>query len=136
MEIEISTDTSRLDVGRIHRWLSEQSYWAQGRTLDAVRVSIANSICFGAYHEGEQVGFARVVTDRVTHAWLADVFVDEAYRGQGCGKALVAAALTHPELEGISRWILATKDAHELYAQFGFTLVAADRYMTRRIDNQ
>lgn len=136
MEIEISTDTSRLDVGRIHRWLSEQSYWAQGRTLDAVRESIANSICFGAYHEGEQVGFARVVTDRVTHAWLADVFVDEAYRGQGCGKALVAAALTHPELEGISRWILATKDAHELYAQFGFTTVAADRYMTRRIDNQ
>ena len=132
MDIEISTDTARLDVPLIHRWLSEESYWACGRTIDAVRTSIDNSICFGAYADGRQVGFCRVVTDRATHAWLADVFVADEWRGRGCGKALVAAALAHPELQGLRRWLLATKDAHALYARYGFTPVPPDRFMERR----
>lgn len=132
MELEISTDPDRLDVALIHRWLSEKSYWAAGRSLETVRRSLDNSICFGAYLDGRQAGFARVVTDRATHAWLADVFVLEEYRGRGYSKALVAAALAHPELQGLRRWLLATKDAHGLYAQFGFVPVPPDRFMERR----
>lgn len=132
MNIEISYDSNRLDIGLIHRWLSEESYWAQGRTMEATRATIANSLCIGIYLDGEQVGFARVVSDRVTFAWLADVFIAEEHRGYGYGKTLVAAALAHPELQGLKRWLLATKDAHGLYAQFGFTPVPPERFMERR----
>ncbi len=131
MTIEISSDPDRLNVDLIHRWLSKESYWAQGRTLEAIRATIANSICFGIYLDGEQVGFARVVSDRVTFAWLADVFIDEAHRGHGYGKSLVAAALAHPELREVRRWLLATRDAHGLYAQYGFAPVPIGRFMDR-----
>lgn len=131
MEIEISTDPDRLDIALIHRWLSEQSYWARGRPVDTVVRSFANSLCFGVYLGGRQAGFARVVTDRTTFAWLADVFILDEYRGRGYGKALVAAVLAHSDLQGV-RWLLATKDAHGLYAQAGFTLVEPGRYMERR----
>ncbi len=130
MNLEISTDPNRLDVDVIHRFLSESAYWAIGRPREVVRRAIDNSLCFGAYAEGRQVGFARVVTDHATFGWLADVFVLEAYRGQGVGKALVQAVLEQPELQNI-RLLLATKDAHGLYAQYGFEPVAPDRYMTR-----
>jgi len=130
MNLEISTDPARLDVAMIHRFLSERSYWAQGRPLDVVRRAIDNSLCFGAYLDGQQVAFCRLVTDRATFAWLADVFVLEDVRGQGIGKALVAAALAHPDVQG-ARLLLATKDAHGLYAPYGFAPVAPDRYMTR-----
>lgn len=132
MEIEISSDPDRLDVGVIHRWLSEKSYWARGRPMETVAQSIAHSLCFGVYLDGRQVGFARVVTDRTTFAWLADVFILDEYRGRGYGKALVRAILDDPELQGLRRWLLATKDAHGLYAQYGFTPVAPDRFMERR----
>jgi len=130
MNLEISTDPARLDVGMIHSFLSERSYWAQGRPLDMVQRAIDNSLCFGAYLAGRQVAFCRLVTDRATFAWLADVFVLEDVRGQGIGKALVAAALAHPDVQGV-RLLLATRDAHGLYAQYGFAPVAPDRYMTR-----
>lgn len=132
MDIEISTDPGRLDVDLIHHWLSEESYWARGVPRAIVEQAITNSLCFGAYLDNRQVGFARVVTDRATFAWLADVFVLDGYRGRGCGKALVAAVLAHPELQGLRRWMLATRDAHGLYAQFGFTPAPAERFMEIR----
>ena len=128
--LEISTEVERLDVDRIHRFLSEESYWARGRTREMTQQAIDNSICFGAYLGRQQVGFARVVSDQTTFAWLADVFILVEYRGQGYGKALVAAVLDHPELQGL-RWLLATKDAHGLYAQNGFAPVPPERFMER-----
>lgn len=132
MDIDISTDPDRLDVDMIHHWLSEESYWARGVPRDVVERAIAGSLCFGVYLDGRQVGFARVVTDRTTFAWLADVFILDGYRGRGYGKALVAAVLAYPELQGLRRWMLATRDAHGLYAQFGFTPVPAERFMEIR----
>lgn len=132
MEIEISTDPGRLDVDLIYHWLSEESYWARGVPRAIVEQAIANSLCFGAYLGDRQVGFARVVTDRATFAWLADVFILDGYRGRGYGKALVAAVLAHPEMQGLRRCMLATRDAHGLYAQFGFTPVPAERFMEIR----
>lgn len=135
MEFEISTDPDRLDVELIYRWLAEDSYWAVGIPRDIALRAIENSINFGAYAGGRQVGFARVVTDRATFAWLADVFVVDEFRGRGCGKALVAAVLAHPELQGLRRWMLATRDAHSLYAQYGFTPIPPDRFMEIRDPN-
>ncbi len=131
MNIEISTDPSRLDLDTIHRWLSEETYWARGRSRELMQRSFDNSICFGAYLGDRQVGFARVVTDRATFAWLADVFIAGEHRGRGYGKALVAAVLAYPELQGLRRWLLATKDAHGLYAQNGFDVVPDGRFMQR-----
>ncbi len=130
MHVDISTDPNRLDVAAIHHFLSEKAYWAKGRPLETVRRSIEHSLCFGAYVEGRQVGFARVVTDYATFAWLADVFVLEAYRGRGVGKALMQAVQDHPDLREL-RILLATRDAHGLYAQYGFEPVPPDRYMQR-----
>lgn len=131
MNIEISTDPSRLDLDTIHRWLSEETYWVRGRSRELMQRSFDNSICFGAYLGDRQVGFARVVTDRATFAWLADVFIAGEHRGRGYGKALVAAVLAYPELQGLRRWLLATKDAHGLYAQNGFDVVPDGRFMQR-----
>ena len=130
MNLEISTDPHRLDMDLIHRCLSESAYWAIGRPREVVQRSFDNSLCFGAYDAGQLVGFARVVTDYATFGWLADVFVVEAHRGQGVGKALVQAVEDHPDLQGV-RLLLATKDAHKLYAQYGFEPVPPDRYMQR-----
>jgi GNAT superfamily N-acetyltransferase len=127
---EIATDPARLDVTYIHGFLTT-SYWSPGVPRDTVELSIAGSLCFGLYApDGAQAGFARVVTDRATYAWLADVFVGEEHRGQGLGVWLVQTVLAHPELQGLRRWALATKDAHALYERFGFTrLDGSDRYM-------
>ncbi|MCX6093859.1 MAG: GNAT family N-acetyltransferase [Candidatus Bipolaricaulota bacterium] len=130
----ISTDKARLDVGLIHDFLSRSSYWAQGRPVEQVRTSIENSLCFGAYEGRSQVGFARVVTDYATFAWLCDVFVLESHRGQGIGKRLIQAVVEHPTLRDLRLMILATRDAQGLYSEYGGfrTIEAAGRWMIRR----
>lgn len=116
----ISCDPARLDLEVIHDFLSGESYWAQGRSRERVERSVANSLSFGLYKGGAQVGFARVVTDYATFAWLADVFVLDSERGRGLGVWLVETIVSHPQLEGMRRWLLATRDAQELYRRFGF----------------
>jgi predicted acetyltransferase len=116
----ISTDKSRLDVAMIHRYLSEESYWAKGIPRVLVERAIENSICFGAYDGDRQIGFARVVTDRVVFAYVGDVFVLESYRGRGVSKQIMQAIRDHPDLRRLRRWHLLTRDAHGLYKQFGF----------------
>lgn len=129
-DYEISTDPTRIDLDVVHRFLSEEAYWAKGRSREVVERSIEHSLCFGAYLDGEQAGFARVVTDRATFAWLADVFVLPEHRGRGLGKRLVQAALGHPELDGVYRWFLGTADAHDLYRRYGFReLQRAERFL-------
>lgn len=129
----ISTDPRRLNVELIHRHLSTATYWATGRPLAVVRRSLENSLCFGLYLGEEQAGFARVITDYATFAWVADVFVLEAHQGQGLGKWLTEVIVGHPDLQGFRRWALATKDAHELYRKFGFAeLKLPERWMERR----
>ena len=113
-EYTISTDKERLNVSLIHDFLSNTSYWATGRKIEIVQRSIENSLNFGLYHGDEQVGFARVVTDYATFAWLADVFLLEDYRGRGLGKWLMGVIISHPRLQGFRRWVLSTKDAHEI----------------------
>lgn len=125
-EYLISTDTSKLDIGLIHHYLSEESYWALGIPRSVVEKSIANSICFGIYEAGIQVGFARVVSDKATFAYLADVFVLSDYRGKGLSKFLMRTIHEHPDLQNLRRWWLGTKDAHGLYAQFGWTRINDD----------
>ncbi|CAL9422921.1 hypothetical protein SUDANB120_01886 [Streptomyces sp. enrichment culture] len=123
---EISADPSRLDVSRIHRWLSEDAYWALGRSREKQEAAIAGSLNFGVYDSasGEQAAYARVVTDRATFAWLCDVYVDPAVRGKGLGGALVRAVRAHLEPFGLRRILLATADAHEVYARQGFEPLA------------
>jgi GNAT superfamily N-acetyltransferase len=128
----ISTERGRLDFAVIQRFISEESYWGQGRSLEVVRRTVENSMPFGIYRGDEQVGFARVVTDYATFAWLADVFVLKEHRGRGLSKWLMEVILGHPELQGFRRWVLATKDAHELYRKFGFIdLHRPERWMER-----
>ncbi|HEY0077083.1 MAG TPA: GNAT family N-acetyltransferase [Pyrinomonadaceae bacterium] len=134
-DYEISTDPKRLDLAFIHQFLSTKSYWAQGRPLELVRRSIEYSLPFGLYRGARQVGFARVVTDYTTFAWLADVFVDEGERGQGLGVWLVEVALSHPQLQGLRRWTLATRDAHEIYRRFGFAEIEPGFFM-EKLDRQ
>jgi GNAT superfamily N-acetyltransferase len=126
----ISTDNRLLDVDTIHQYLSVESYWAKGIDKEKVQRSIDNSMCFGIYHNKKQIGFARVITDKATFAYIADVFVLDAYRGQGLSKWLMQTILNHTELHGLRRWVLATMDAHGLYKQFGFEpLAIPDRWM-------
>jgi len=129
----ISTDRARLDLEFIHEFLSSSAYWAQGRPLTIVQRSIENSLCFGVYRGAQQVGFARVVTDRCTFAWLCDLFVEEAYQGQGLGKWLAECIVAHPDLQTLRIFLLATRDAHELYRHYGGfqELPAPDRLMAR-----
>ena len=115
----ISTDRARLDLAVIHGYL-DRSYWAAGRPAEVVRRSIEHSLPFGLYHGERQIGFARVVTDYATFAWLADVFVLEEFRGQGLAKWLTEVIVAHPELQGLRRLVLATRDAHGLYRRVGF----------------
>jgi len=122
-DYEISLDSDRFDVEAIHAYLS-QSYWAKDIPLGVLRKAMANSLCVGAFAGTEQVGFARLVTDRATFAYLADVYVLEAHRGHGLSRRLVAALVEHPELQGLRRLMLVTRDAHGLYEKFGFTALA------------
>lgn len=120
---EISDDKSRLDLDVIHGYLTE-SYWSPGVPRPVVERAIQGSLCFGVYLGRDQVGFARVVTDKATFAYLADVFILEPHRGQGLAQRLMAAICAHPELQGLRRFMLATNDAHGLYARFGFSALA------------
>ena len=122
-DYDISTDPARLDTDVIHGYLT-QSYWSPGIPRAVVERAMANSMCIGLYRGAEQVGFARVVTDRATFAYLADVFVLEPHRGIGLSKQLMAFIMSHPDLQGLRRFMLGTKDAHSLYQQFGFTELA------------
>ncbi|HNG92862.1 MAG TPA: GNAT family N-acetyltransferase [Acidobacteriota bacterium] len=119
-EYVISDDPARMDVAVVHGYLT-RSYWAAGVPLEIVRRSIEHSMVFGLFHGETQIGFARLVTDRTTFAYLADVFVLEAHRGKGLSKWLMEVIVGHPEVQGLRRWMLATRDAHGLYRQFGFT---------------
>lgn len=119
-DLLISTDKTKLNIELIHDYLCNESYWAKNIPFGIVRKSIEGSLCFGVYHDNEQAGFARVITDHATFGYLADVFILEKFCGKGLGKWLMKIIMGHPELQGFRRWMLATKDAHGLYAVFGF----------------
>lgn len=129
-KFHISTDPTLLDLPMIHDYLCHHSYWAAGIPLQVVQKSIAGALCFGVYQGERQVGFARVITDFATIAYLGDVFILEDCRGQGLSKWLMAYIMAHPRLQGLRRFLLATADAHGLYAQFGFKpLARPERWM-------
>ena len=129
-EFTISTDKSRLQFDVIQSFLENDSYWAQSRTFEQTRTAIEHSICFGVYHDDKQIGFARVVSDQATFAYVGDVFIVNEYRGRGLSKWLMETIIAHPDLQGLRRWVLATRDAHGLYEKTGFgQLVHPDRWM-------
>lgn len=135
-EFTISTDDRLLDLDVIHDFLSNESYWATDRSIEKTRTAIENSICFGLYHNSRQIGFARVVSDKATFAYVGDVFVIEEYRGRGLSKWLMQTIVEHPDLQGLRRWVLATRDAHELYRQFEFSeLRFPERWMEKTAPN-
>jgi GNAT superfamily N-acetyltransferase len=123
-EYTISTDPDLLDVIAIHRFLSEDTYWAKGRALEITLKSIEHSLCFGLYYDRQQAGFARAISDYATFGYIMDVFVLPQHRRLGLGKWLVQSILNHPELQEVTRWVLRTRDAHNLYARFGFGALA------------
>jgi GNAT superfamily N-acetyltransferase len=131
-ELRITTDAAELDLRLIHRFLSEQTYWAKAIPFAVVERAVANSLCFGGLLGGRQVAFARVISDYATFANLVDVFVLPEHRGKGYSKALVGAVLAHPQLQGLRRFTLATGDAHGLYARFGFTAPAHPQTLMER----
>jgi GNAT superfamily N-acetyltransferase len=125
----VSTDSTRLDLDLIHQFLTN-AYWSEGIPREVVARSIENSLCFGVFEGQRQVGFARVITDYSTYAYLADVFIVESHRGRGLAKFLMECITKNPELQGLRRWTLATRDAHSFYAKFGFEpLAKPDRFM-------
>ena len=129
-DYSISTDQQNIDLEMIYKYLSEESYWSKGISFDTVKKSIRNSICFGIYLTGQQVGFARVVTDKATFAYICDVFILPDHKGIGLSKWLIQTILAHPDLQGLRRWSLATADAHGLYSQFGFKqIIRPERWM-------
>ncbi|WP_432670636.1 GNAT family N-acetyltransferase [Flavobacterium sp. SM2513] len=128
--VEFSTDKSKIDIELTHKFLTN-SYWAKGRTIEAVKKSIENSFCFGIYLNGAQIGFARVLSDNVL-AYVTDLFIIEEYRGKGFSKVLLEKMLSQPELAELDLWFLATKDSQLLYEKFGFTMITnPEMYMTR-----
>jgi GNAT superfamily N-acetyltransferase len=132
----VSTDRDLLNVPYIHRYLSSESYWAKNIPYDRVLKSIENSFCFGVYFQDIQVGFARMITDFASFAYLADVFIDEGHRGKGLSKLLMKYIMSHPDLQGIRRISLFTRDAHALYAQFGFgACKTPENYMEIKLEN-
>jgi GNAT superfamily N-acetyltransferase len=131
-DYRISTDRSELDLGVIHHYLSEESYWAMGIPFVTLKKAIDHSLNFGVYHQNKQIGFARLVTDYATFAYLCDVFILEEHRGKGISKWLMKIINEHPELQGFRRWVLLTRDAHGLYAQHNWSAIKTpDRYMER-----
>lgn len=126
----MSTDKFLLQPSAIHDYLCNKSYWASGRTMEAVLSSIEHSLCYGVYYESKQIGFARVITDYVTFAYLADVYILEEHRGKGLSKQLMETIIAHPRLQGLRRFVLATRDAHALYEKYGFrALSKPERWM-------
>lgn len=131
-EFAIDTDKARLDIDAIQAFLVNDSYWARNRTREQTETAIENSICFGLYHGDRQIGFARVVSDRATFAYIGDVYVIDEFRGRGLSKWLIETIVAYPELQELRRWVLATRDAHGLYSRYGFTgLAYPARWMER-----
>ncbi|MBU1308019.1 MAG: GNAT family N-acetyltransferase [Gammaproteobacteria bacterium] len=129
-EIAINDDKTLLDIGKIHQFLTTESTWAKGISLNTVKRSIAHSVCIGAYADNQQVGFCRIITDQATFANLVDVIVWPEYRGQGIAAKLMTAVLQHSSVADVRRFTLATSDAHGLYAKFGFAaLTKPDTFM-------
>jgi len=130
--IEITTDLSRIDLGRVHHWLARKSYWAGQMPASVFHRAVLGSLCFGAIERQATVGFCRVISDRATFAYVSDMFVDPEHRRRGIGDRIMAAILAHPELQNLRRWVLVTSDAHGLYARHGFEgLLAPERFMER-----
>lgn len=123
-DFSISTSKDKLDINSIHEFLSTKAYWALNIPKSRVQTSIENSLCFGVYHGEKQIGFAKVISDFSTIAYLGDVYIVEEYRGKGLSKWLIETIMTYPKLQGLRRWILLTGDAHGLYRQFGWTDIA------------
>lgn len=135
-EFTISADRKLLQLEVIHKFLAEESYWAKERTKEQTATAIKNSLPFGVYQGENQIGFARVVTDYATFAYLGDIFILEEFRGRGLSKWLINVIVNHPELQGFRRWILATKDAHTLYEKFGFAALRfPERWMEKTAPN-
>jgi GNAT superfamily N-acetyltransferase len=133
-EYKISADKSLLDVALIHQFLSRESYWAQNIPVETVQRSIDGSLCFGVYLADQQVGFARIISDQATFAYLSDVFILPEHQGKGLSKRLIETISNWPNLQGLRRWVLVTRDAHTLYEQFGFTaLDKPDFFMQRKL---
>ena|SRR5688572_27899742 len=131
-EFAISTRKELLDTEEVHRFLAEESYWAQSRTLEQTRRAIENSLCFGVFQGNKQIGFARVVSDFATFAYVGDVYILAEHRGRGLSKWLMETIVSHPDLQNLRRWLLATRDAHGLYAQYEFhPLRHPERWMER-----
>ncbi len=131
----ISDDPGRIDLAYVHRYLSEESYWARGIPFETVKRAVENSLCFSVFDRaGKQIGFARLITDRATFAYLADVFIDESERGKGLSKQLMQAVIDHSDLRRLRRMLLATRDAHSLYEQFGFKAPAKPQNLMERHD--
>ena len=132
MTISVTSDRTRMDLAMIYAFLSQDSYWAKNIPRETVERAVEHSLCFGAFDDDAQVGFARVITDYATFAYLADVFVLETHRGHGIAKQIMEAIAGHPALQGLRRWHLVTRDAHALYAQFGFEPIdAPERHMMK-----
>ena len=125
----ISTDPLLMQVEIVHNYLSQQSYWAKNIPLHTVEMAIKNSLCFGVYINQKQIGFARLITDKATFAYLADVFILEEYRGKGLSKYLMKCIHEHPEMQGLRRWVLGTKDAHSLYEKFGWVKFSEEQLL-------
>ena len=123
-DFSISTDKAKLDLDAIHEFLSTKAYWCKNIPKEKVKSSIENSLCFGVYNDKKQIGFARIITDYSTIAYLGDVYILEEYRSQGLSKWLMETVMNYPQLQGLRRWILLTGDAHGLYRQFGWTDIA------------
>ena len=135
-EFIISTDKNLLQINAIHKFLSEESYWAKERTKAQTETAIENSLCFGVYADAKQIGFARVISDFATFAYIGDVYILDEFRRRGLSKKLMDAMLAHPDLQNLRRWLLATKDAHGLYEQFGFhDLNFPERWMEKPAPN-
>jgi GNAT superfamily N-acetyltransferase len=133
-DVVLSDDLQRFDLARAHAWIAGESYWAAGIPFEVFVRAVRGSLTIGACAPGRMAAMARVVTDRATFGWICDVFVDRAFRGQGLGKAIMAYIGAHPDLQGCRRLHLATRDAHGLYAQFGFgPLTGAERWMEVRL---
>ena len=132
-DYEFSSDPARMDLDAVHAFLS-QTYWSPGIPRETVARAAANSLCFGVFHAGAQVGYARMVTDRATFAYLADVYVLEAHRGRGISRRLMEHIMAHPYLQGLRRMMLATRDAHGLYAKFGFTPLKSPQIVMEKHD--
>ncbi len=137
-DFHICTDSSLLDLDMIHNYLTQESYWAMNIPRETVERSIRNSLCFGMYYKDKQIGFARLVTDKATFAYLADVFILTDHRGKGLSKWMMETIHAHPEMQGLRRWMLGTRDAHGLYEQFGWTLLDEEtckRFMQKHKKN-